>query len=269
NAGAMTNVTPNNNETCQKCKNKRHAGDCWKCKKGGKLGHKTEWCRILDMSCYNCQEKGHRKRDCPRLGRNRQGVNNHGGVYHLGAVNAHEDPKVVTGMFLLNNHYATELFDSDADRSFVSTKFSTLINIKLVEIDTSYEFELADGKIVEFRIDLVPGATPVARTPYRLAPSELKDLSKQLKELSKKGFIRTSSSPWGALVLFVKKKDGSFRMCINYRELNKLTIKKKYPLPRIDNLFDQLQGSSVYSKTTSYSRRRYSNHRIQKPVWTL
>nr|GFC94706.1 putative reverse transcriptase domain-containing protein [Tanacetum cinerariifolium] len=101
---------------------------------------------------------------------------------------------------------------------------------------------------VEFRIDLIPGATPVALAPYRLAPSELKKLSEQLKELSEKGFIRPSSSPWGALVLFVKKKDGSFRMCIDYRELNKLTIKNKYPLPRIDDLFDQLQGSSVYSK---------------------
>nr|GFD47836.1 putative reverse transcriptase domain-containing protein [Tanacetum cinerariifolium] len=101
---------------------------------------------------------------------------------------------------------------------------------------------------VEFQIDLVPGAAPVARAPYRLAPSEMKELAEQLKELSDKGFIRPSSSPLGAPVLFVKKKDGSFRMCIDYRELNKLTVKNRYPLPRIDDLFDQLQGSSVYSK---------------------
>ncbi|GKB32629.1 putative reverse transcriptase domain-containing protein [Tanacetum coccineum] len=101
---------------------------------------------------------------------------------------------------------------------------------------------------VEFQIDLMPGAAPVARAPYRLAPSEMKELSEQLQELSDKGFIRPSSSPWGAPVLFVKKKDGSFRMCIDYRELNKLTVKNRYPLPRIDDLFDQLQGSSVYSK---------------------
>ncbi|GJZ77136.1 putative reverse transcriptase domain-containing protein [Tanacetum coccineum] len=101
---------------------------------------------------------------------------------------------------------------------------------------------------VEFQIDLVPGAAPVARAPYRLAPSEMKELSEQLKELSDKGFIRPSSSPWGASVLFVKKKDGSFRMCIDYREINKRTVKNRYPLPRIDDLFDQLQGSSVYSK---------------------
>nr|GEU33041.1 putative reverse transcriptase domain-containing protein [Tanacetum cinerariifolium] len=101
---------------------------------------------------------------------------------------------------------------------------------------------------VEFRIKLMPGVAPVARAPYRLASSELKELSDQLKELSEKGFIRPSSSPWGAPMLFVKKKDGSFRMCIHYRELNKLTVKNRYPLLRIDDLFDQLQGSSVYSK---------------------
>ncbi|GJU63918.1 putative reverse transcriptase domain-containing protein [Tanacetum coccineum] len=101
---------------------------------------------------------------------------------------------------------------------------------------------------VEFRIELVPGAAPVARAPYRLAPSEIKELSDQLEELSKKGFIRPSLSPWRAPVLFVKKKDGSFLMCIDYRELNKLTGKNRYPLPRIDDLFDQLQVLSVYSK---------------------
>ncbi|GJT91689.1 putative reverse transcriptase domain-containing protein, partial [Tanacetum coccineum] len=388
NAGAMTNVAPNDNEVCPRCKNKKHVGDCWKCGKCGKLGHKTAACWSLDrkdVTCFNCNEKGHRKRDCPKLKKNGQGGNNHGAVYKLGAMDAQQDPKVVTGTFLLNNRYATALFDSGADKSFVSTNFSTLIDIKPVELDTCYDVELADGKVVstnnvligctlnllnhsfpidlmvielgsfdviigmdwlsrydaailcgkkkvriplegktlviegdrnnsrlkivscikaqkyiekgcelflaqvteqeskekrledvpvirdfpevfpdelpglppprqvEFRIDLIPGAAPVgaapvARAPYRLAPSEMKELSKQLQELSEKGFIRPSSSPWGAPVLFVKKKDGSFRMCIDYRELNKLTIKNRYPLPRIDDLFDQLQGSSVYSK---------------------
>ncbi|GJZ21821.1 hypothetical protein Tco_0558860 [Tanacetum coccineum] len=96
---------------------------------------------------------------------------------------------------------------------------------------------------IEFQIELTPGVIPVAKFPYRLAPSELEELSGQLKELQDKGFIRPVSSPWGASVLFVKKKDGSFRMCIDYRELNKLTVKNRYPLPRIDDLFDQLQGS--------------------------
>ncbi|GKF53176.1 hypothetical protein Tco_0160086, partial [Tanacetum coccineum] len=107
---------------------------------------------------------------------------------------------------------------------------------------------LPPARPVEFQIDLIPGAAPVAQAPYRLAPSELKELSEQLQELSNKGFIRLSSSPWGAPVLFVKKKDWSFRMCIDYQELNKLTVKNRYPLPRIDDLFDQLQGSSIYSK---------------------
>ncbi|GJV53874.1 putative reverse transcriptase domain-containing protein [Tanacetum coccineum] len=129
---------------------------------------------------------------------------------------------------------------------------------------------------VEFQIDLIPGATPVARAPYRLALSKMKELSDQLKELSDKGFIRPSSSPWGAPVLFVKKKDGSFRMCIDYQELNKLTVKNRYPLPRIDDLFDQLQGSSVYSKIdlqsglAGYYRRFIEGFsKITKPMTKL
>ncbi|GKA69958.1 putative reverse transcriptase domain-containing protein [Tanacetum coccineum] len=123
---------------------------------------------------------------------------------------------------------------------------------------------------VEFQIDLVPGAAPVARAPYRLAPSEMEELSTQLQELSDKGFIRPSSSPWGAPVLFVKKKDGSFRMCIDYRELNKLTVKNRYPLPRIDDLFDQLQGSSVYSKIdlrSGYHQLRVRDEDIPKTAF--
>ncbi|GKD74196.1 hypothetical protein Tco_1332478, partial [Tanacetum coccineum] len=95
---------------------------------------------------------------------------------------------------------------------------------------------------IKFQIELTSGATPIAKSPYCLAPSELEELSGQLKELQDKGFIRPSLSPWRAPVLFVKKKDGSFRMCIDYRELNKLTVKNRYPLPRIDDLFDQLLG---------------------------
>ena len=112
---------------------------------------------------------------------------------------------------------------------------------------------------IEFVIELVPGAKPVSRTPYRMASAELKELKIQLQELLDLGFIRPSFSPWGAPVLFVKKKDGSLRMCIDYRELNKLTIKNKYPLPRIDDLFDQLQGRTVFPKTdlrSSYHQLR-------------
>ncbi|KAI3776070.1 hypothetical protein L1987_45831 [Smallanthus sonchifolius] len=115
---------------------------------------------------------------------------------------------------------------------------------------------------VEFCIDLVPGANPVARAPYRLAPSEMQELASQLQDLSNKGIIRPSYSPWGAPVLFVKKKDGSFRMCIDYRELNKLTNKKRYPLPRLDDLFDQLQGSTCFSKIDL--RSGYHQLRVQE-----
>ncbi|GJV04521.1 putative reverse transcriptase domain-containing protein [Tanacetum coccineum] len=107
---------------------------------------------------------------------------------------------------------------------------------------------LPPSREVEFCIDLIPEAMPVAKSPYRLAPTEMQELSNQLKELQDKGFIRPSSSPWGALVLFVKKKDGSFCICIDYRELNKLTIKNRYPLLRINDLFDQLQGSRMRYK---------------------
>ncbi|GJX86944.1 putative reverse transcriptase domain-containing protein [Tanacetum coccineum] len=123
---------------------------------------------------------------------------------------------------------------------------------------------------VEFQIDLIPKAAPVARALYRLAPSEMQELSYQLQELADQGFIRPSTSPWGAPVLFVKKKDGSFRMCIDYRELNKLTVKNRYPLPRIDDLFDQLQGSSVYSKIdlrSGYHQLRVKDEDITKTAF--
>ncbi|GKB77193.1 putative reverse transcriptase domain-containing protein [Tanacetum coccineum] len=299
-------------------------------------------------ACYKCGSADHFKAACPR-------------AFMLGAEEARQDSNIVTGTFTLNNHYATTLFDSGVDYSFVSTTFIPLLGIKPSDLGFSYEIEIASGQLVEinkvikgckleikghefdinlipfergsfdviigmdwlsnhkaeiichekvvriplpdgkvlrvigerpeekmrhlvsakakekkqeemvvvryfpevfpddvlglppireikFRIELVPGAIPVAKSPYRLAPSEMEELSGQLKELQDKGFIRPSSSPWGAPVLFVKKKDGSFRMCIDYRELNKLTIKNRYPLPRIDDLFDQLQGSQYFSK---------------------
>ncbi|GKA53585.1 putative reverse transcriptase domain-containing protein [Tanacetum coccineum] len=260
-------------------------------------------------------------------------------------------PNMVTSMFLLNNRYAFVLFDSGLDRSFMDTRFSSMLDIDLVKLGASYELELADGRVVStntvlkgctlnlvnhvFEINLMPielgtfdvigmdwlvkhdvvivCGEKVIRIPYgnkmlivesdkgmsrlkviscikackyvergchlflahvtenkskekriedvpiirdfpEVFPKELpglpppRQLSEQLQELLEKGFIHSSSSAWGAPVLFVKKKDGSFRMCINYRELNKLTVKNRYPLSRIDDLFDQLQGSSVYSK---------------------
>ncbi|KAJ9189421.1 hypothetical protein P3X46_000717, partial [Hevea brasiliensis] len=101
---------------------------------------------------------------------------------------------------------------------------------------------------VEFAIETLPGTAPISIAPYRMAPTELRELKTQLQELLDKGFIRPSVSPWGAPVLFVKKKDGTLRLCIDYRQLNKVTVKNKYPLPRIDDLFDQLKGAGVFSK---------------------
>nr|GEZ80130.1 reverse transcriptase domain-containing protein [Tanacetum cinerariifolium] len=191
------------------------------------LSEKLKELSKKDVKCFNCNEKGHRKRDFPKLKKNGQGGNNRRAVYKLRAVDVQQDPKVVTGTFLLNNRYATALFDSGADKSFVSTNFSTLIDIEPVELDTSHEVKLANEKVdmmplfcverkrlgfpwkvfpeelpglspprqVELCIDLIPGTALVARAPYRVAPSEMKELSEKLKELSKKGFIRPSSSP--------------------------------------------------------------------------
>ncbi|GKA68790.1 putative reverse transcriptase domain-containing protein, partial [Tanacetum coccineum] len=245
-----------------------HEGPCTvRCGKCNKVGHLNRDCKVTSSitSTQRDQNRGNEAGNKNGFGEAR------GKAYVLGGGEANPDSNVVKGTFLLNNHYASMIFDSGADRSFVSTTFSTLLDITPDTLNVSYVVELADGRIsktntilrgcipkdlprlppsrqVEFQIDLVPGAAPVARAPYRLAPSELQELSTQLQELSDKGFIRPSSSPWGAPVLFVKKKDGSFQMCIDYRELNKLTVKNRYPLPRIDDLFDQLQGSSVYSK---------------------
>nr|GEZ54667.1 putative reverse transcriptase domain-containing protein [Tanacetum cinerariifolium] len=135
------------------------------------------------------------------------------------------------------------------------------------EVFPEYLSGLLPTQQVEFQIDLISGAAPVAQVPYRLDPSEMKELSKQLQELSDKGFIRPSSSPWEAPVVFVKKKDGSFRMCIDYRELNKLTVKNRYPLSRIDDLFDQLQGSNAmpFSLTNASAVFMDLMNRVCKP----
>ena len=101
---------------------------------------------------------------------------------------------------------------------------------------------------IDFQIELALGTEPISKAPYRMAPLELKELKVQMEELVSKGFVRPSTSPWGAPILFVKKKDGSLRLCIDYRELNKVTIRNQYPLPRIDDFFYQLQGARVFSK---------------------
>jgi hypothetical protein len=101
---------------------------------------------------------------------------------------------------------------------------------------------------VEFAIELIPGTTPISMRAYRVSGQELVELKKQIDELLEKCYIRPSTSPWAAPVLFVEKNDGTTRMCIDYRALNEVTVKNKYPLPRIEDLFDQLRGASVFSK---------------------
>ncbi|GJV57578.1 putative reverse transcriptase domain-containing protein [Tanacetum coccineum] len=376
---------------CNRC-NLHHHGPCpQKCQRCQRIGHMEKDCRVRlqgagndflqNVTCFGCGEKGHFKDKCPKAG-NQQNDGARGRAYVV-IENPQQNPNVVTGTFLLNDHYACILFDSGAEKSFVSSAFTHFIDIAPATLNTSYEIELADGKVVstntilrsctlvllnhvfkidllptrlgsfdviigmdwlayhravidcyekivriplpngkilevqgerpekdlrslacikadekklddihvvrdfpevfpddllglplvreiEFRIDLIPGASPVVRSPYRLAPSEMLELSNQLKELQEKGFIRPSHSPWGAPVLFVKKKDGSMRMCIDYRELNKLTIKNRYPLPRIDDLFDQLQGACCFSKIdlrSGYHQLRVREEDIPKTAF--
>nr|GEY19485.1 hypothetical protein [Tanacetum cinerariifolium] len=320
---------------CPKC-NYHHDGPCTpKCTNYKKIGHWARDCKgwpaatnnnnnsqraqrenTRGITYFECGVQGHYKSDYLKLKNGNQGNQAGNGnavarAYIVGTTGTNLNSNIVTGTFLLNNHYASILFDTGVDRSFISTSFGSLIDINQTMLDHGYDVKLVDGRIiwvntlirgctlnflnhpfdvnlmpidmgsfdviigakdkskekrledvpivqdflevfpedlpgipptrqVEFQIDLVLGAAHVARAPYRLATSEMKELSNQLKELADKSFIRPSSSPWGAPVLFVKKKDGSFRMCIDYRELNKLTVKNCYPLPRIDDLFDQL-----------------------------
>ncbi|GJX34814.1 putative reverse transcriptase domain-containing protein [Tanacetum coccineum] len=281
---------------CTKCHFYHNVPCTQKCHKCNKVGHFARDCRSSGNvnvantqkgnginpkrdGCFECGASGHFKRDCPKL-KNNDGGNGsaQGWVYAVGNAkkkgNASREPdsNVVTDTFLLNNCYASILFNPGADRSFISTSFSSLINITPTPLENSYDVLLADGKIVrifakneedksegkqlkdvpivrdfpevfpedlpglpptrlvEFQIDLIPGAAPVARAPYRLASSKMKELSEQLLELSDKGFIRPSSSPWGAPVLFVKKKDGSFRMCTDYQYESKIFQRRHFKL---------------------------------------
>ncbi|GJR36359.1 putative reverse transcriptase domain-containing protein [Tanacetum coccineum] len=236
---------------CSKC-NYHHEGPCApKCSKCNRFGHLGRDCRsppnvntgANQRACFECGAQGHFKKDCPKLKNNNNRGNQAGNakaqakVYAVGNAGANPDNNVVTGTFLLNNRYASILFDTGADRSFVSTAFSSRIVITPTALDHDYNVELADGRIVglntiirgctlnflnhpfkidlmpvelvELNRDLVPGATLVAPVaPYRLAPSEMKELAEQLQELTDKGFIR-QFSPLGAWFYLLKKKDGS------------------------------------------------------------
>ena len=125
---------------------------------------------------------------------------------------------------------------------------------------------------LEFTIDLKPGTESIARMPYRMSTPELQELKMQLKELLDLGLIRPSVSPWGAPVIFIRKKDGSWRLCIDYRQLNKATIKNQYPLPRIDDLFDQMKGAMVFSKIdlqSGYHQLRIKEDDVPKTAFKM
>nr|GEX95185.1 hypothetical protein [Tanacetum cinerariifolium] len=225
----------------------RHIGPCTiKCHKFGKVGHKARYCKEKNVAtganaqpiptCYDCGEQGYTRNQCPRKVKKEEVREVRGQAYAI-KDDESKGANVVTGMFLLNNRYASVLFDSGFDRSFVDTRFSSMLNLDPVKIGASYKVEFTDRRVVstntvlkgctlnlvnhifeidimpidlgtfdvivglppprqvEFRIDLVPGTAHVARAPYRLAPSEMKELSVKLQELMEKGFIHPSSSP--------------------------------------------------------------------------
>ena len=133
--------------------------------------------------------------------------------------------------------------------------FTTVAELELIPVVSEFPDVFPEelpgmppDRELEFAIDLVPGTAPLYKKYYRMPPSELVELKKQLDEMLQKGYIRPSSSPWGSPAIFVDKKDGSLRMCVDYRQLDDVTIKNKDPLPRIDDLFDQLSGAKVFSK---------------------
>jgi hypothetical protein len=131
--------------------------------------------------------------------------------------------------------------------------------------------KLPPDRDVEFVIELMPGAWPVAKSPYRMSSDELDELKKQLKKLLEQGFVRPSASPWGSPVLFVEKKDGTKRMCIDYRTLNSMTIKNKYPLPRIEDLLDRLKKAKFFSKIdlrSGYHQMKIREQDIPKTAFT-
>nr|GEX33053.1 putative reverse transcriptase domain-containing protein [Tanacetum cinerariifolium] len=217
--------------------------------------------------CHKCNRVSHLARDCrsptnantannqraPRQNNNRVNQGGNGNapakVYVVGNAGTNPNSNIVTEVPSIN------------DQPIVS-EFPDVFPDELPGIPPVRE--------VEFNIELIPGAEPISKAPYRMAPIELKELKDQLQELLERGFIRPSMSPWGAPVLFVKKKDGSMRLCIDYRESNKITIRNRYPLPRIGDLFDQLQGAMHFSMIdlrSGYNQLRVKEQDISKTAF--
>nr|GEX53852.1 putative reverse transcriptase domain-containing protein [Tanacetum cinerariifolium] len=244
--------------------------------------------------CYECGSTDHVRGQV----HGNQGNQSIGRAFMLGAKEALQDPNIITSIEPSDLGFSYEIeiasrqlveidkvirgckleieghmFDINLI-TFGSGSFDVIIGIdwlsnhkaEIIYLKKVVRIPLLDGKVLRVlgekpreRIELILGVMPVTKSPYHLAPSELEELSGQLKELQDKVFIRPNLLPWGALVLFVKK-DGSFRMCIDYRELNKLTIKNRYPLTRIDDLFDQLHGSQYFSKIDLRTREEHKEH---------
>jgi hypothetical protein len=143
----------------------------------------------------------------------------------------------------------------------------TLVPLQILSI-TSAPIDLR--REIDFSIDLLPGSTPISKAPYRMSFPELTELKIQLQELLDKEYIRPSLSPWGAPILFVKKKDETLRLCIDYRQLNKMMIKNKYPLPRINDMFDQVGGAKIFSKLdlrSGYHQVRIKDEDVSKTTF--
>ncbi|GKB54590.1 putative reverse transcriptase domain-containing protein [Tanacetum coccineum] len=269
---------------CNKCK-LHHVGPCTiRCEKCNKVRHLTRNCRVTNpttptqrgqivsqrvVTCFECGAQGHYRKDCPKIKNQNRGnkasvPDARGRAYAIsGGVINHRLPTLSGREFKVGalNHVKSP---RSVYRERLSTHFWHKVTVK----------ENKESRR-KSRLDDVPTLRDFPEVLSRdlpgLPPSRQVDSKFDLvQELSDKGFIRPSSSPWGAPVLFVKKKDGSFRMCINYRELNKLTVKNRYPLLRIDDLFDQLQGSSVYSKIdlrSGYHQLRVRDEYIPKTAF--